>query len=232
MDSQEIIRSAALERKHWWYAARRALIRRTVATWPIGTAIDVGSGMGGNTATLRSIGWNIVGVEYSDTGARIAFDRGIPVVRGDGRLLPVATGSVDLVMSTDAWEHIDDDAAVARETARVLRPGGRALIAVPADMALWSGHDVALGHFRRYDRATLVGLVESAGLIVDAVWSWNVLLRPAVWFRRRRKVTAESEMEAVPTLLNALLRLILAVERFLPVGRCRGVSLVLVAHKP
>ena len=100
------------------------------------------------------------------------------VVRGDARRLPFRDESMDLVMSTDMWEHIDDDEAVARETARVLRPGGRALVAVPCSMKLWSGHDVALGHERRYERDELVGLMSGPGLEVVDVMSWNVLLRP------------------------------------------------------
>ena len=57
----------------------------------------------------------------------------------------------------DVLEHIDEDYLVAAEIARVLRPGGTALIAVPCDMALWSAHDEPVGHVRRYSR---VGLTE------------------------------------------------------------------------
>lgn len=232
MDDAEITKSAALEHRHWWYAERRALVRRTVGPWPAGRAIDVGCGMGGNTVVLRELGWRAVGVEYTASGAGIAASRGVPVVRGDGRRLPVADASVDLVMSTDAWEHIDDDAAVAAESLRVLRPGGRLLVAVPAGNELWSGHDVALGHVRRYERDTLAAVIEAAGLVLDDLWSWNVLLRPVVRARRRRKVSAESEMEAVSPVLNAGLRGAVALERFLPLGRLPGVSLVATAHRP
>ncbi len=232
MDADEIAKSAELEHRHWWYAARRALVRRTVRGWTPGRAIDVGCGMGGNTMVLRELGWRAVGVEYSPTGTEIAAGRGIPVVQGDGRLLPVADASVDLVLSTDAWEHIDDDVAVARETARVLRPGGRVLVAVPAGMALWSGHDVALGHVRRYERQPLADLLTGAGLVIDDLWSWNVLLRPVVRARRRARQVAQSEMEEVSPALNACLRATVALEQVLPVRRLPGVSLVAVAHRP
>ncbi|GAA4805654.1 class I SAM-dependent methyltransferase [Nocardioides caeni] len=231
MDAEEIEKSAALERRHWWYAARRALVRRTVGPWPAGRAIDVGCGMGGNTAVLRELGWQAVGVEYTAVGCEIASSRGIPVVRGDGRVLPVADSSVDLVMSTDAWEHIDDDVSVARESARVLRPGGRLLVAVPASMALWSGHDVALGHVRRYERDELAARIEGAGLVLDDLWSWNVLLRPVVRARRKKRQESESEMEAVHPVLNAGLRAAVGMERVLPLKRLPGVSLVALAHK-
>lgn len=232
MDEEEIARSAALERKHWWYAERRALVRRTVGGWTPGRAIDVGCGPGGNTTVLRDLGWQVTGVEHSPGGAAIAASRGLTVVRGDATRLPFRDASLDLVLSTDVWEHIDDDAAVAAETYRVLRPGGRALVAVPCGMALWSGHDVALGHVRRYERAQLADLVTGAGLRIDDLWSWNVLLRPVVRARRRRRQAAESEMEPVAPALNVALRSAVAVERVLPLRRLPGVSLVVSARKP
>lgn len=232
MDEEEIAKSAALEQRHWWYAERRALVRRTVRAWPPGPALDVGCAGGGNTAVLRDLGWSVSGLEYSPAGVEIAASRGLRVLRGDATRLPFPDATFDLVMATDVWEHIEDDRAVAAETARVLRPGGRVLVAVPCSMRLWSGHDVALGHFRRYERAQLSALVRGAGLVVDDLWSWNVLLRPVVRARRRRHSEAESEMEPVHPVLNAGLRAAVAVERALPLRRLPGVSLVLVAHKP
>ncbi len=231
MDEQEIRKSAALEQRHWWYAERRALVRRLVAPLPPGRALDVGCGGGGNTGVLRDLGWKVSGLEYSPAAAGLATSRGLDVVRGDARLLPFADASMDLVMSTDMWEHIDDDEAVARETFRVLKPGGRLLVAVPCSMSLWSGHDVALGHVRRYEKPELTGLMERVGLEVVDVRSWNVLLRPVVRARRRSN-TSESEMEQVHPVLNAGLRAAVATERFLPLHRLPGVSLVVRAVKP
>jgi SAM-dependent methyltransferase len=230
VDEQEIRKSAALEQRHWWYAERRALVRRLVAPLPAGRALDVGCGGGGNTGVLRDLGWDVTGLEYSPVAATLAASRDLSVVRGDARRLPVADASMDLVMSTDMWEHIDDDQAVARETVRVLRPGGRALVAVPCSMKLWSGHDVALGHHRRYERAELVALMEGAGLEVVDVRSWNVLLRPIARLRRRHN-DSDSEMEEVHPVVNAGLRVAVASERFLPVGRLPGISLVARAVK-
>ncbi|MQW76405.1 methyltransferase domain-containing protein [Nocardioides sp. dk4132] len=230
MDAQEIRKSAALEKKHWWYAERRALVRRLVRPLPPGRALDVGCGGGGNTGVLRDLGWDVTGIEYSPVAASIARGRDLKVVRGDAQSLPVADASMDLVMSTDAWEHIEDDKAVASETARVLRPGGRVLVAVPCSMALWSGHDVALGHLRRYERADLASLLEGAGLEVVDIRSWNVLLRPVARMRRKNN-ESESEMEEVHPVLNAGLRAAVASERFLPVHRLPGISLVARAVK-
>lgn len=231
MDDEELRRSAALEQRHWWYSGRRALVRRLMKGVPAGRAVDVGPGPGGNAAVLRGLGWQVTGVELSEIGATLCARRGVAVVRGDARRLPVADSSVDLVMSTDVWEHIEDHETVARESFRVLRPGGRLLVAVPAGRALWSGHDVALGHVRRYERDELVELVERSGFVVNDVRSWNVLLRPVAVVRRSRNA-GESEMEEVPAVLNAGLRAAIGIERLLPLGRLRGLSLVVRAFRP
>jgi len=225
VDAEEIRKSAALEDRHWWYAERRALVRRLVRPLSPGRAIDVGCGPAGNARVLQELGWDVTGLEYSPVAAGIARDRGVPVVRGDATALPFADDSVDLVMSTDMWEHVEDHEAVARETARVLRPGGRALVAVPCSMKLWSGHDVALGHVRRYEKDELRELLEGAGLHVDDIGSWNVLLRPVARLRRRSN-DSESEMEDVGRLLNGALRAVVATERVLPVRRLPGISIV------
>lgn len=235
MDDDELRRSAALEQNHWWYSGRRALVRRLMKKVQVGTAIDVGPGPGGNAAVLRDLGWSVTGIEYTEVGARLCREHGLDVVQGDGTSLPVRDQSVDLVMSTDVWEHIEDHEAVAAESFRVLRPGGRLLVAVPAGMDMWSGHDVALGHVRRYERQELLDLVERHGFVVDQIASWNVLLRPVAKLRRRRTAGADdsaSEMEHVAAPINTGLRAALAVESLLPVGRRKGLSLVVQAHRP
>lgn len=230
MDDDEIRRSAALEERHWWYAGRRSLVRRLVRDVPVGRALDVGTGSGGNAQTLRDLGWTVTGLEYTPTALEFAAARGLSMVRGDARALPFADQQFDLVMSTDVWEHIEQDDEVAREAFRVCRRGGRALIAVPADPSLWSGHDVTLGHVRRYERAQLVALVESVGFRVHDVASWNVLLRPVAKARRSRPQQAnESEMQPVHPVVNAGLRAVVAMESVLPVATLPGISLVVRA---
>lgn len=232
MDDEELRRSAALEHRHWWYAGRRAVVRRELSDLRPGRAVDVGCGPGGNSDVLRRAGWQVAALDFSREAAQMARARGLATVRADARALPFADGSLDLVLSTDAWEHIEDDDIVAAEAHRVLRPGGQLFVMVPAGMDLWSGHDLALGHVRRYEREELVALVERAGFRVDAVEGWNVLLRPVARARRKRRVTSHSEMEPVNPLVNTVLRGIVAVEAVLPLRRRRGISLVLRATRP
>jgi SAM-dependent methyltransferase len=231
VDEDEIRKSAALEERHWWYAGRRALIRRLLRGIPAGRALDVGAGSGGNSQVLAELGWDVTAVEASPAAAALARSRGLRVVRADARLLPFTDEQFDLVMSTDMWEHVEEDGQVAAEAFRVCRPGGRLLLTVPAGMELWSGHDVALGHVRRYERAELVEVVQGAGFGVTDTLGWNVLLRPVARVRRRGN-TSGSEMAPVNPLLNLALRTVVRVEAALPVQRFRGISLVLRGYRP
>jgi SAM-dependent methyltransferase len=230
MEAQEIESLAALEDKHWWYRERRALLRRELKGYAPGRALDVGAAVGGNTRVLRELGWQALAVDYSPTAVAIAKQNGIEAIEADACDLPLGSSEYDLITAFDVLEHIEDDHAAAAELYRVLRPGGRALIAVPCDMALWSPHDEAVGHVRRYDRAGLEELMTKAGFVVDRLWSWNVLLRPVVSIRRR--FVSGSDLSETSRLVNAALTGVIVAERYLPVRSLPGVSLMVRAHRP
>jgi SAM-dependent methyltransferase len=229
VDTSEIQKLTALEETHWWYKERRALLDRELRRFAEpGLALDVGAAGGGNTRVMEARGWRAVAADYSVQAVEVAQSRGLCGFRADARELPVRSGFLDLVTAFDVLEHIDEDYLVTAEIARVLKPGGTALIAVPCAMSLWSAHDVAVGHVRRYSQATLAQVIRRAGLDIDSMWSWNVLLRPAVALRRRR--TTASDLEAVPPLVNRLLTSIIVAERYLPTKSLPGVTLVVRAR--
>lgn len=232
MEAAEVRKLVALEDAHWWYRERRALLARELRrldTTP-GVALDIGAAGGGNSRVLRAHRWRPVAVEYGAEGAAAAAGRGLMAVRADACHLPFKSGSIDLVLAFDVLEHIEEDDRAATDIRRVLRPGGTALIAVPCDMRLWSAHDIAVGHVRRYERDTLRALIEKAGLRIERIWSWNVLMRPAA--ARRRKRSTSSDLDDVGSVLNTALSMIIKAERYLPVRSLPGVSLVLRATRP
>lgn len=229
MEGTEIRKLAALEDEHWWYAERRHLLARQLTGLAPGVALDIGAAGGGNTRVLRERGWESIALEYSAEGAEVAHERGLATVRGDGTRLPLADGCLDAVVAYDVLEHIEDDAAAVAEIHRVLKPDAYALIAVPVDMALWSDHDVAVGHVRRYTRQSLRSLLQAGGFDIERLQSWMVLLRPAVALRRRR--STGSDLQETPRLLNLALRGVVGLERLLPTGRLPGVSVLVTARR-
>lgn len=235
MEATEIHKLAALEDTHWWYRERRALLARSLRRLaaggrPPGRALDIGAAGGGNTRVLRAHGWRPVALEYSAEGAQVAVERGLDTIRADARCLPLPSASLDLVVAFDILEHFDEDHIAVAEMRRTLRAGGTALIAVPCDMRLWSAHDVAVGHVRRYDRQSLTALVEKAGLVIEELWSWNVLLRPISAWRRRR--STGSDLNDLSGVVNLGLQAVITAERYLPVKSLPGMSLMLRAHRP
>ncbi len=231
MESDEIELLAAVEHRHWWYRERRSIVRRELRRLGgPGIALDIGAAAGGNTGILREHRWLALALDYSQTAVGIGRSRGIEAMRADARELPARSAVFDLVTAMDVLEHIEEDHLAAAEICRVLKPGGTALISVPCDMALWSAHDEAVGHVRRYDRQALTDLLGKAGLVVDRMWSWNVLLRPVL--RMRRHNSTASDLDDVPPLTNAVLTAVIVAERYLPTASLPGVTLFARAQRP
>jgi SAM-dependent methyltransferase len=229
VDPAEIEKLTDIEDRHWWYCERRAVLGRLLGALPrSGVALDIGAAGGGNTRVLQDHGWRAVAVEASELGPVICQRLGVVVARADATLLPFADRSVDLVVAFDVLEHIEDDKAVVSEIRRVLRPDATFLVAVPADPRLWSAHDVAVDHLRRYTRDTLSTLIAGNGFQIVDMWSWNVLMRPVLMARRRR--LEGSDQEQPSGLLNFALTQVIRLERHLPVRDLPGISLMVEAR--
>jgi SAM-dependent methyltransferase len=210
---------------------------RRWAPRPAAWLLEVGCGTG---ATLRGLvavfpGARVTGVEPAAAALRVAAAAGCDVVPGSFERLPVAAGSVDMLLALDVLEHLDDDAAGLAEAARALRPGGRLLVTVPALPALWGPHDELNHHRRRYTRAMLRDRVVIAGFRVERVTYFNTLLLPLAWLERtmaRRRHQPAAVQQPAP-FVNAVLRRIFALEPPLlrRVDLPIGLSLLLVASR-
>lgn len=196
----DLLRS--LERNHFWFRGRRELLRRLLRRFvsPRAKILDIGSGTGFFLQELEREGFRAVGVDP-------LASRASPIaVRGDGIRLPFLHASFDAVTLLDVMEHLDD-AALLREAARVLTPGGVVVITVPASDRLWSSRDVAAGHLRRYSRKLLTDTAARAGLTMQMVTYYQFLLFPLLVAARTfgRSSPGMREAEEKPgALVNAL----------------------------
>jgi SAM-dependent methyltransferase len=244
MDARLMQAMLEVDEHHWWYRGRRAIIAGELErlALPSGARVlDAGCGSGRTLLELARYG-EVAGIELSEDAASVARARGDFDVRL-GRLeeLPFDSETFDLITCLDVIEHTPDDVAALSELRRVSRPGARLLLTVPAYQALWSRHDVANHHFRRYSRRSLRGAVRAAGWQVDRVTSFNsLLLAPAAAVRvlqRNRPTTGEyaTDLRLAPRGLNRLLELPLRVEaRWLAGDRTlpAGLSLLVLASNP
>jgi SAM-dependent methyltransferase len=87
----------------------------------------------------------------------------------------VPQGQYDYVYSSNVLEHIEDDTAVLGMLFRVLKPGGRIVLYLPAFMSLYSDVDRAIGHYRRYDASLIKTRLRAAGFVVQRVYYADML---------------------------------------------------------
>jgi SAM-dependent methyltransferase len=224
------------EERHWWFVGRRhlvlSLLERAGAE---GTLLDVGCGTGGLLQHLEPFGESF-GVDPAWDAARCGRRRRARMVMATGLGLPVADARIDAVLALDVLEHVADDVGMAREAARVLRPGGHLLVTVPALPALWSGHDVVNWHHRRYTRRTLRAVLDAAGLQILVIKYFNSLLLPLAVARKLllgSHGAAAHHYEDLPGPINALLGLVFSAETWLLrfVSPPLGASLVALARR-
>lgn len=234
-----------VEATHWWFVGRRRLfldeIRR--AGVPKQAAIlDVGSGTGTNLRMLRDAGFTrVAGLDFSADAIRFCAAKALGrVERGDVCAMPFADASFDFVLASDIIEHVTDDARAVREIARVLRPGGVALITVPAFMSLWGLQDDRSQHRRRYRLEGVLEPVRAAGLIPERRYYFNSILFGPIWVARRmmkafgvgQSLRSENEINtpALNAILVGLFRLDVATAPWLRPPF--GVSILVLARKP
>lgn len=195
---EESSRSHFLDR---W--TRGAILDGIVGTDPGATIADVGCSTGYLLEDLR-LRWphaDLIGVDLIASGL-VKAHAAMPSARllhADACALPIVDASVDAVVSANLLEHIPDDRRAVSEIARILRPGGRAAIVVPAGPRTFDYYDRFLGHERRYARHELAGKCRDAGLEIVRDGYIASLLYPAFWLvkQRNRRVHGALRGEAL-----------------------------------
>jgi 2-polyprenyl-3-methyl-5-hydroxy-6-metoxy-1,4-benzoquinol methylase len=233
-------RLGQLERWHFWFLGRRALVERLLGrrlAQPGQRVLDLGCGTGFMLGILSHPGRRLIGIDLRTEGLA-ATRRAQPrawVAQAHAATLPLAADSVHVVLLLDVLEHVDDRALLL-EVARVLRPGGHLLLTVPALPWLWSYRDEAAGHLRRYTRRRLSRVLTATCWQVQEMRYYQCLLLPVAIATRllgRGGPGARDLEERPPRLLNALLTSVSMAEAALGdvVAWPWGLSLVALCQK-
>jgi SAM-dependent methyltransferase len=226
-----------LESHGWWFRGRRdAVVQLLRGAGRRSRILDVGCSGGALLHALGGAGFTRAeGIDISREAVSACRKRGIRARLMDGSRTEFADDSFDFVVASDVLEHIRDEHAALAEWARVLKPGGTLIVFVPAFMFLWSPHDDANRHFRRYSGSALRAAVARSGLIVERSSYWNSLLflPAAVWRTALRGIAQKDDLRRLhPLLDSALFFLLCAENRLLGLADLPfGVSAFVIARK-
>lgn len=216
------------EQAHWFLLARRALLCGYFSRLSRSMRIlEVGCSSGMLIDDLTVLGFHdSYGVDINKEAIEYGKQRGVTNISlVDGVTLPYPDNAFDFVISSDVLEHISDEGRALAEWRRVLRPGGRLLIMVPAFQFLWSEHDVVNEHFRRYTRTSLTQVLHTNALDVVRATYWNFFLFiPVVIFRLFNNIIGKfasslhepnDQLFDFGSTINGLLKKLLSTENYL-----------------
>ena len=237
-----------VEDNYWWYRGFRVLLQALLARYaPSGhrdtKILDAGCGTGANLVLLEKYG-HAIGVDISEEALSFCHARGISrdrTINASVVELPFRSSTFDLVTSFEVICNIRDDAQAFSEIARVLKPGGRLIVQLPAHQWLWGTHDVAVGHQRRYDVRNLGSKLTAVGLQVERLMHANMSLLPfvaAIRLTNRRAplsgTQAQSDLQiTLPGSINSALAAFYSLEMQLAarVNLPFGLSVIGIARK-
>ena len=202
------------EADYWWFVNKRRLVLQLLDAYAPdrGVLLEAGSGGGLFASILQEHGWRVVATDLAPDAARFARAHGVrhAIAMDAATGWPFADDSAEALVMLDVLEHIEDDTAALAEVRRVLRPGGIAVVSVPAYQWLFSSWDAYNEHYRRYTGTRLRKCAQAAGLEVLRLSYWNaVSLPPAICLRLKDRLAGVEyerlEYPPVPRVVNAAL---------------------------
>jgi len=236
---------ADLYRRHWWWRAREEFLLRlfnSLELPPHPSVLDIGCGDGLFFERLLELGGTVEGLESADTLLSVETRQRYEIHIGPFDESYSPQKAYALVLMLDVLEHLSDPLAALRQAARLLEPGGRLVVTVPAFMGLWTQHDELNHHQTRYTRGTLAALVAQSSLRIEQLryfFHWLAPLKLAIRWKERGLASLGLESTPSPPrvpgpLVNrSLLELSRWEQRLW--GRFRlplGSSLLMVCERP
>lgn len=224
--------------RSWWSRARNTMIGRAFRRHVPRTArvLEVGCGTGIVTAYLRSLGWEVTGVELGRPA------RGLHAVEHlllgtDVFDIPAEKRSACTVLALfDVLEHLEDPAAFLRRLLEHYPNADMVVVTVPARQELWTSFDEHYGHHRRYDRSMMRDLFAAAGLQPVSVRYFFHALYPAIALNnllrgRERNIRFAAPAPGLSSAINAGMAACFATEASLIPGAVPGSSIIAIARR-
>jgi len=196
--------------------------------------LNIGAGTGDDLKILHQFGKNYV-IDI-DANALSVIDNSLceDKQQADACALPYENDFFDVVISCDVFEHIEDHIKAISEVHRVLKPNGILLFTVPAFQSIYSSHDKALDHFRRYSKKTIGEALSPFSK--KKFYFWNTIMFPAAATSRILRKNAKPKVDnpQMGKFMNSIMYRILKVDNFLikrNLSLPAGLSIVGYCHK-
>lgn len=225
MELDEYRRNYELEEHYWWFVGVRAMIDRLLRLGvpgdTLGRVLDVGCGTGGLMDRLAKRAESVVGVDISPEALRYcAVRRHENLLLSDATHIALPSEHFDVITAIGVIEHLDDDRAFLVEMKRLLKPGGVLVMLTSSFPFLWSMHDTANHHKRRYYLRSLEREIQANGFEAIRFSHLNFFLFPllAPMLLLHRLVYGLQAKKAArilpvpPRIINALLTQVLLFE--------------------
>jgi len=242
MHIDEYRKLAEVEDHMWYFSALNQRMLIPLRPWHGKPAqlLDAGCGTGGLIRTLsrEEPKWSITGLDFSSVACTLARERtGSEILVGSITDLPFPAESFEILTCADVLSQVEDGSQALREFARVLRPGGIAVINVAAYGWMWSYHDKTCVTRHRYRKSELLRLVQECRLEPVMASYVNMLVFPLIIGRRKLfpPRTPSSDVRLYPQMVESFCSAMAWVEHHW-LARSgvfpTGCSVFLAARKP
>ena len=231
-----------LEKEHWFFRVRRNIflyfIKKNVQS--DSRIFDFGCGSGYLVGELQRRGFNAWGMDFEKEAIDYGINSGVNnLALGTGDKINHPDASFDLVTAFDVLEHIDNEKPVVDELARILKPGGKMIITVPAYMWLWGVQDEVSHHFRRYTLGSLMEVFKKVAelKIIRKTYYVTLLFLPIAivrlfsrWFNIKNR---QSDFNITNPILDPIFYLIsgLELQALKLIDYPFGVSILIILEK-
>jgi SAM-dependent methyltransferase len=208
-----------------------AFLRGLIRTFALDTSavLDFGAGIGDFSGSLDIPPSQVTCIEPDTHAQTYLASQGFET---HGNLENIAGDRFTYIFSLNVLEHIEDDNKIVAELYRVIRPGGRIFVYVPAFQVLFSAMDSNVGHYRRYNMRSLTQVMLSAGFTVekhaytDALGFFAALVYKII-YRQSDGILNKSSVRFYDRFLFPVSRILSPL-----LSKVLGKNLYVIAYKP
>lgn len=243
MNKNEYQKLYNFENFYWWHVGRKQIIQSLLQEISLknnSRILDAGCGTGGNMKILARFG-NVIGIDNSPEAIKFCKKRCFENIQLKNiENTGFSDNSFDLIVALDILEHLENDVEALKEFHRILKEDGYILISVPAYQFLWSEHDAAVHHKRRYSMKEINKCLLKANFQITKKTFAISFIAPAVFIYRiiqkiysKSKKQKNSDYVILPVLLNNFFIFLLRIEAFLLkyMNFPFGISIMCIARK-